>query len=244
MRLTVGFALFRQTWSSCFPTGKLDSSLGNAGYHAWGARSSMVARPTTLEQALIYYQSFSAASAAFIVCCTFAIAGFSIAAAATKEEVAHCRGIDQQSERLDCFKSLKHSAKSRTEQSPTRRDPAEAANDAVKPTADDPQRVAPSQDPTTTGSIGRRSFASGQPLCKDRDALGAAILAGLLTSDPTKATTIGCQSIPEDAELELLERSPGIFSFIRIIRVKVTSRTKPDVESGFTIELGPNGPPK
>jgi hypothetical protein len=171
--------------------------------------------------------------------CLLAIAGVNLAAAATKQEVANCRAIEQPSERLDCFKSLKRSAKAKIEHSPTKRDPTGATNDDSQPTTDDSKRSPPPDDPTTTGSINRLSFAPGQPLCTDRDALGAMILAGLLTSDPAKAATIGCQSIPEDAKLELLERSPSIFPFMRIIRVKVTSALKPDLASGFTIELGP-----
>ena len=40
-----------------------------------------------------------------------------IAAAATKEEVARCRAIQQRVERLDCFKSLKSGPKTKTERS-------------------------------------------------------------------------------------------------------------------------------
>jgi hypothetical protein len=65
------------------------------------------------------------------------------------------------------------------------------------------------------------------------------IVAGLLTSDPSQAATPGCQAIADDAKVELLERSPGIFSFMRMVRVKVTSPTHPDLTSGFTIEMGP-----
>jgi hypothetical protein len=57
------------------------------------------------------------------------------------------------------------------------------------------------------------------------------IVAGLLTSDPR-------QAIPDDAKLELLERSPSAFPFMRTIRVKITSPTQPDLTLGFTIELG------
>jgi hypothetical protein len=64
------------------------------------------------------------------------------------------------------------------------------------------------------------------------------ILAGLLTSNPTEAATGGCQTIPDDAKLELLERSPSVFPFMRIIKVKVTPPTQPDLSSGFTIEMG------
>ena len=92
-------------------------------------------------------------------------------------------------------------------------------------------------DPATTSSIDRLSVA-GQPLCVDAEALAAMILAGLLTSDPTKAATHGCQSLPGDAKLEVLERYPSVFPSIRIVRVKVTSSTQPDLMFGFTIEMG------
>jgi len=75
-------------------------------------------------------------------------------------------------------------------------------------------------------------------LCVDRDALAAMLVAGVLTSDPAEAATIGCQTIPEDAKLELLERYPSVFPFMRMIRVSVTSPTQPDLTSGFTIEMG------
>ena len=77
-------------------------------------------------------------------------------------------------------------------------------------------------DPATTSSIDRLSVA-GQPLCVDAEALAAMILAGLLTSDPTKAATDGCQTLPGDAKLRLLERYPSVFPSIRIVRVRVTS---------------------
>ena len=90
-------------------------------------------------------------------------------------------------------------------------------------------------DPATTSSIDRLSVA-GQPL--DAEALAAMILAGLLTSDPTKAATHGCQTLPGDAKLEPLERYPSVFPSIRIVRVRVTSPTQPDLMFGFTIETG------
>jgi hypothetical protein len=99
-------------------------------------------------------------------------------------------------------------------------------------------RSQPSDAPSTTASIDHLSFAPGQPLCKDRDALAAMILGGLLTSDPTKAATPGCQSIPDDAKLERLERYPSVFPSIRMTRVKVTSPSQPDLTSGFILELG------
>jgi hypothetical protein len=92
-------------------------------------------------------------------------------------------------------------------------------------------------DPATTSSIDRLSVA-GQPLCVDAEALAAMVLAGLLTSDPTKAATDGCQTLPGDAKLTLLERYPSVFPSIRIVRVRVTSPTQPDLTFGFTIETG------
>ena len=92
-------------------------------------------------------------------------------------------------------------------------------------------------DPATTSSINRLSVA-GEPLCVDAEALAAMVLSRLLTSDPTKAATDGCQTLPGDAKLELLERYPSVFPFIRIVRVRVTSPTQPDLTFGFTIETG------
>ena len=92
-------------------------------------------------------------------------------------------------------------------------------------------------DPATTSSIDRLSVA-GQPLCVDAEGVAAMIFAGLLTSDPTKAATDGCQTLPGDAKLTLLERYPSVFPSIRIVRVRVTSPTQPDLTFGFTMETG------
>ena len=89
-------------------------------------------------------------------------------------------------------------------------------------------------DPATTSSIDRLSVA-GQPLCRDTEALAIMLVAGLLTS---KAATNGCQTLPGDAKLELLERYPSAFPSIRIIKVRVASPTQPDLTFGFTIETG------
>jgi hypothetical protein len=203
-----------------------------------------------------------------------AIASTTIGAAATIEEVAHCRAIPQLAERLNCFKSLKPGQKAKTEdaapakkrdaglskvkdagsranakqavpaKTPAKTEqapppkPDETAPPKTETTTQSNTGEAPMQDdPANTSSIDRVSFAHDQPLCKDRDTL-AAIIAGLLTSDPSQAATPGCQAIPDDAKLELPERSPSVFPFMRMIRVKVTSSTQPDLTSGFTIEMG------
>jgi hypothetical protein len=194
-----------------------------------------------------------------------AIVSPTIACAATIEEVAHCRAIPQRAERLNCFKSLKPGPSPKTEDiAPGKKQDAGSSKvtDAARAKANQAapaktEQAAPSNtqtttqsnagevlisptpdNPATTASTDRLSFASGQPICVDREALGLMILAGLLTSDPTKAATPGCQIIPDDAKLELLERSPSVFPFMRTIRVKVTSPTQPDLTSGFTIEMG------
>jgi hypothetical protein len=92
-------------------------------------------------------------------------------------------------------------------------------------------------DPGTISSIDRLSVA-GQPLCVDIEALAAMLVAGLLTANPKNAATHGCKILPEDAKLELLERYPSVFPSIRIVRVRVTSPTQPDLTFGFSIETG------
>ena len=259
-----------------------------------------------------------------------AIASTTIGAAATIEEVAHCRAIPQLAERVKCFKSLKpgpraktedaasekkrhagsskvkdaarakqaapakseQAARAKTEQAapgqtapakteqaaPEQTAPAKTeqpASEQAAPTKTEqpvPEQTAPAKteqpapastdeaapamtetttksntgealfsptpdDPATTSSIDRLSVA-GQPLCVDAEALAAMVLAGLLTSDPTKAATDGCQTLPGDAKLTLLERYPSVFPSIRIVRVRVTSPTQPDLTFGFTIETG------
>ena len=251
------------------------------------------------------------AAAAVVTGCMLAIAGTTIAAAATIEEVAHCRAIPQLAERLKCFKSLEPGPRAKTQDAapakkqgagsskvkdaarakqaaPAKSEQAAPANRPAKPAKTEqaapeqtapakteqpaPEQTAPAKteqpapantdeaapaitetttksntgealfsptpdDPATTSSIDRLSVA-GQPLCVDAEALAAMVLAGLLTSDPTKAATDGCQTLPGDAKLELLERYPSVFPSIRIVRVRVTSPTQPDLTFGFTIETG------
>jgi hypothetical protein len=224
---------------------------------------------------LAYNRLFRSTGVAVATGCALAIASTSIGAAATIEEVAHCRAVSQLAERLNCFKSLKPGPRAKTQDAvpAKKRDaglsqvknagsranakqavpaktsvemeqtaPAKTDRAALPKTETTTQSntgEAPTQDdPANTSSINRLSFAHDQPLCKDRDTLAAMIIAGLLTSDPSQAATPGCQAIPDDAKLELLERSPSVFPFLRMIRVKVTSPTQPDLTSGFTIEMG------
>jgi len=151
------------------------------------------------------------AGVGIVACFILAIVSAAVSVAATKEEAERCRAIEQRAERLDCFKSLRSAPRAKTESAA----PAKTEDTApAKPT----------------------SVGPGQPLCLDRNNLAAMILAGLLTSNPTEAATPGCQILPDDAKLDVLERYPSIFPSIRIIRVKVTSPTHPNLTSGFTIE--------
>ena len=197
------------------------------------------------------------------------IASPTIAAAATIEEVTHCRAIQQRAERLDCFKSLKPGPRAKTSAAapakteaaapaPAKTGPTPAPVNTEPAAPAKPEQAVPTNieeaapaklenltkskigeasDPATTSSIDRLSVA-GQPLCVDTDALAAMLIAGLLTSNPKKAATNGCQTLPEDAKLKLLERYPSVFPSMRIVRVKVTSPTQPDLTFGFTIEMG------
>jgi hypothetical protein len=174
-----------------------------------------------------------------------AASAFCPAGAATKEEVDRCRTIEQRAERLDCFKALKRIKPAKTENalpadaqgtpvtkkedgSPTK------AGDAVTSNAAPASRADPS---ATTSAINRVNVDSSRPLCVDRDALAGMLIAGLLTTDPARAATPGCQPLPADARLQIVQRYPGVFNFMRMVGVKVMSPTRPDLTVGFTIEI-------
>ena len=93
-------------------------------------------------------------------------------------------------------------------------------------------------DPATTSAIDHPGTAVGQLLCVDRDALAAMLAAGVLASSPEYSTTNGCQTIPEDAQVEVLERYPTGFHSLRTVKVKVTAPSLPNPNVGYTIEVG------
>src|SRR5262249_9057017 len=64
---------------------------------------------------LAYNRSFRSTGIAVVTGCMLAIASTPIGAAATIEEVAHCRAIPQLAERLNCFKSLKPSPRTKAQ---------------------------------------------------------------------------------------------------------------------------------
>ena len=171
-----------------------------------------------------------------------------IARAATIEEVERCRAIQISSERWQCFKSLRapkrNAPKAKRDDAPKAQREDAPKTDDVPKTEDVPadalrgkQETAP-DDPASTSSINRLRTAPGQPVCVDQDLLAAALVAGVLTSDPAQATTTGCQTLPDDAEVEVIQRIPSGFQFLRIVKVKVTSPSQPEPSVGYTIEIG------
>ena len=147
-----------------------------------------------------------------------------IVSALTKEEASRCRAMRNYIERRDCFESLKEESKAKAEEA------------AKAKTGNAPSPPAPG--PATTSAIDHLSVAPDQPVCADRDELAAILAAGVLASSPTQVATNGCQAIPEDAKVELLERYPNGLRFLRVIKVKVTSPALPNSTVGFTIETG------
>ncbi len=158
----------------------------------------------------------------------FSIGSAPIAGAATIEEVAHCRAIQNNKERVACFDALKAQRGAA---------PPQAQRGATPPPVPPVVREPARDDPHTTSAIDHLSAMPGQPLCVDREALAAMLVAGMLASSPTQATTNGCQTIPDDAQLEILERYPSGLHFLRVTKVKVTSPKLPDPTVGFTVEI-------
>ena len=171
-----------------------------------------------------------------------------IARAATVEEVARCRAIQISSERWQCFKSLRapkrNAPKAKRDDAPKAQKEDASKTEAVPKTEDVPaaaprgKQETPTDDPASTSSINRLRTAPGQPVCVDQDSVAAALIAGMLASDPTQATTTGCQILPDDAEVEVIQRIPSGFQFLRIVKVKVTSPSQPEPSVGYTIEIG------
>jgi hypothetical protein len=136
------------------------------------------------------------------------------------EAVARCQAIQDGFQRRDCFRSLN----GKTNAAP----PVPSVQDSRA-----------GDDPATTSAIGHPGAAVGKPLCADRDALAAMLVAGVLASSPDEVATKGCQTIPEDAQIQVLERYPSGFHFLRTVKVQVTAPSLPDSKVGYTIEIGP-----
>jgi hypothetical protein len=171
----------------------------------------------------------------------FAIASLCFAQAATKEEVDRCRAIEQRADRVACFNVLKQNKPAKTEgPAPAKAEstPSTKRRDggSIKAGATATSNVPPQRPDTPTNNAAINDLL-GRPICVDSNGLAAVLMAGLLTSDPAQAVLPGCQTIPFDAKVEILERYPGVYPFMRLIRVKVTSRTRPDLTGGFTVEV-------
>jgi hypothetical protein len=183
-----------------------------------------------------------------------------IARAATIEEVARCRAIQINKERWDCFKALKapkrNAAKAKRDDTPpsqTEDVPKPKPEDVPKTKSEDVPKtksedVPPaglhgaqepaSDDPASTSSIDRPSVVPGQLVCADQDSLVAAFVAGVvLGASPAQLVKYGCQTIPRDAQVEILERFPSSFQFVRVVKVNVTSPPQPNSRVGYTFEI-------
>jgi hypothetical protein len=175
-----------------------------------------------------------------------------IARAATIEEVARCRAIQINRERWDCFKALKapkrNAAKAKRDDTPpsqTEDVPKPRPEDVPKTKSEDVPPAAlhgaqepASDDPASTSSIDHPSVVPGQLVCANQDSLVAAFVAGVvLGASPAQLTKYGCQTIPKDAQVEILERFPSSFQFVRVVKVNVTYPPQPNSRVGYTFEI-------
>jgi hypothetical protein len=168
-----------------------------------------------VENALSFGVSrIKAVGVAIVAAILLVIGSPAIVSALTKEEASRCRAMRNYIERRDCFASLREESKAKAEEA------------AKAKTGNAPSPSAPDA-PATSSAIDHLGVTPGQPLCVDRDTLAAMLAASALASSPAEATTNGCQAIPEDAKVELLERYPNGLRFLRVIKVKVTSPALP-----------------
>jgi len=95
-----------------------------------------------------------------------------------------------------------------------------------------------SDDRASTSSIDRLNVAAGQPVCADQDALAAAFFAAVVIgARPEQIASYGCRMIPKDAQVEILQRFPSGFQFLRLVKVNVTSPSQPVSTVGYTFEI-------
>ena len=87
-------------------------------------------------------------------------------------------------------------------------------------------------------AFGEMTDVNEHPKRAHREALAAILIAGVFASSPTEVATNGCEVIPWNAQIELLERYPSGLHFLRVIKVKMTSPARSDSTVGFTIETG------
>ena len=95
-----------------------------------------------------------------------------------------------------------------------------------------------SDDPASTSSIDHLNVVTGQPVCVDQDALAAAFFAAVVIgTGPEQIASYGCHMIPKDAQIEILQRFPGGFQFLRLVKVNMTSLSQPGSTVGYTFEI-------
>jgi hypothetical protein len=95
-----------------------------------------------------------------------------------------------------------------------------------------------SDDPASTSSIDHLNVATGQPVCVDQDSLAAAFFAAVVIGTrPEQIARYGCHMIPKDAQVEILQRFPSGFQFLRLVKVNVTSPSQPGSTVGYTFEI-------
>ena len=95
-----------------------------------------------------------------------------------------------------------------------------------------------SDDPTSTLSIDHLNVATGQPVCVDQDALAAAFFAAVVIGTrPEQLASYGCHMIPNDAQVDILQRFPSGFQFLRLVKVNVISPSQLVSSVGYTFEI-------
>jgi hypothetical protein len=104
--------------------------------------------------------------------------------------------------------------------------PQVKTEDVPKVQSDHPQPVplgslqTASDDRASTSSIDRLNVAAGQPVCADQDALAAAFFAAVVIGTrPEQIASYGCRMIPKDARVEILQRFPSGFQFLRLVKL-------------------------
>ena len=122
--------------------------------------------------------------------------------------------------------------------------PEVTTEDIPKVKSEDPQPVhlgslqTASDDRASTSSIDRLNVATGQPVCVDQDALSAAFVAAVVIGTrPEQIARYGCHMIPKDGQVEILQRFPSGFQFLRLVKVNVTSPSQPVSTVGYTFEI-------
>ena len=122
--------------------------------------------------------------------------------------------------------------------------PEVTTEDIPKVKSEDPQPVplgslqTASDDRASTSSIDRLNVAAGQPVCVDQDALSAAFVAAVVIGTrPEQIARYGRHMIPKDAQVEILQRFPSGFQFLRLVKVNVTSPSQPGSTVGYTFEI-------